>query len=106
MPDNDFQKFLQAGATTLDDVVAEAVGKHLTRQRGDGHTGRLALEDVAKVLKVGIAATDGRRAQLEGGDIGSADYLVIGVHRTAHAMGARVSDLMTKFVRVRGNATL
>lgn len=93
MADDNFEELLEPGAAALDDVVAEAVGEDLARQRGDRDACRLALEDVAEVLEVGVAAADGALAQLEGGDVGAADDLVVGVHGAAHAVGARVADL-------------
>lgn len=48
------------------------------------------------MFKVGVAATDGRGFEFEGGDIGAGDNLVVGVHVPAEAMGLRVSDLKRK----------
>lgn len=93
MADDDPQKLLEPGPPALDDVVAEAVGKDLAGQGRDGDTGRLALEYVAKVLKVRVPAMDGTLAQLEGRDVGPADDLVVGVHVAADAVGARVAHL-------------
>lgn len=64
----------------LDDVVAEAVRKDLSRQRRDGDARALALQDVAEILKVGVASPHAAVLQLEGGDVGPADNLVVGVH--------------------------
>lgn len=91
--DDDLQEALQALAAVLDHVVAEAVGEDLAGQRGDGDAGRLALEDVAEVLEVGIAPPHGAVSELEGGDVGAADDLVVRVHAAAHAVSARVLDL-------------
>lgn len=94
MSDDDLQEALQAVAAMLDDVVAEAVGKDLPRQRRDGHARALALEDVAEGFKVRVAPPHGAVLQLEGGDVGPADDLVVGVHvARAGAVGARVADL-------------
>jgi hypothetical protein len=94
MPDHDLQEPLQALTSVLDDVVAEAVGKHLSRQRGDGDAGGLALEDVAEVLKVRVAAAHDGGAQLEGGDVGAGMDLVARVHGAwGGAVGLRVFDL-------------
>lgn len=96
VPDDDLEELFQAGAAALDDVVAEAVGEDLSRERGDGDAGALALEDVAEVLKVGVAAADAALAQLEGGDVCAAEDLVVGVHVAAHAVGSRVADLYAR----------
>lgn len=81
MADDDAEELLEAGAAALDDVVGEAVGEDLARQGGDGDAGALALEDVAEVLKVAVAAADGAVAQFEGGDVGVEGYEVGGIAR-------------------------
>lgn len=93
MTSNNLQETLQTLAAVLDDVVAEAVRKDLAGQRGDGDARALALEDVAEVLEVGVAATHDRVLQLEGGDVGAADDLVRGVHVPGCAVGLGVADL-------------
>lgn len=93
MADDDLEELFQAGPPTLNHVIAEAVGEDLAGQRGDGHASALALEDVAEVLKVGVAAAHAALAELEGGDVGPAEDLVVGVHVAADAVGARVADL-------------
>lgn len=93
MADDDLQEALQALAAVLDDVVAEAVRKDLAGQRRDGDAAALALEDVAKVLKVGVAAAHARGLELEGGNVGAAEDLVAGVHGAADAVGLGVADL-------------
>lgn len=99
MADDDLEELLEPGATTFDDVVAETVGEDLARQGWDGDAGALALEDVAKVLKVRVTAADAALAQLEGGDVCATEDLVVGVHVTAHAMRSWVADLyMALFV--------
>lgn len=93
MADDDLEELLEALAAVLDDVVAEAVGEDLARERGDGDAGALALEDVAKVLKVAVAAAHRRLAQLKRRDVGPAQDLVVRVHAAAHAVGSRVAHL-------------
>lgn len=93
MSDDDAQELFEARAAALNDVVAEAVREYLAGQGRDGDTGALALEDVAEVLKVGVAAAHARGAELERGDVGAADNLVVGVHAAAHAVGSGVADL-------------
>lgn len=91
---NDYlQETLQSLTTVLDHIITEAISEDLARQRGDGDAGRLALEDVAEVLEVGVAPTDGAVSELEGGDVGAADDLVVGVHAAAHAVRAWILDL-------------
>lgn len=93
MTDDNLEKLFQARAAALDDVVAEAVRKHLAGQGRDGDARRLALENVAKVLKVRVSPADGALAQLEGGNVGAAENLVVCVHGAADAVGARVANL-------------
>lgn len=93
MADDDLEELLEAGAAALDDVVGEAVGEDLAGQGGDGDAGALALEDVAEVLEVAVAAAHAALAQLEGGDVGAADDLVVGVHVARGAVGARAAHL-------------
>ena len=67
---------------------------HLSRQWRNRHPRALALEDIAKVFKIRVAATDDGIAQLEGGDVGARVDLVGGVHCPWRgAMGLRVLDL-------------
>lgn len=77
----------------LDHIIAEPVREHLAGERGDGDASRFALEDVAEVLKVGVAPTDGAMLELEGGDVGPADDFVVGVHVAVGAVGLGVFDL-------------
>jgi hypothetical protein len=100
--DDYLQEALQALAAVLDYVVTEAVGEDLAGERRDGDAGGLALEDVAEVLEVGIAPPHAAVSQLEGGDVGPADDLVVRVHAAAHAVGARIFDLEGHRVRSWG----
>lgn len=93
MAHDNLEEFFQSGAPPLDDVVAEAVGEDLARQGRDGDARALALENVAKVLKVRVPSADAALAQLEGGDVGAAQDLVVGVHVPAHAVRARAAHL-------------
>ena len=77
----------------LNHVVAEPIRKHLPRQRGDRDARALALEDVAEILKVAVAAPHRRRLELERGDVRLADDLVRRVHVAADAVGLGVADL-------------
>lgn len=64
----------------LDNVIAKAVRKDLARQRRDGDARALALQDVAEILEVRVAAPHAAVLDLEGGDVRSAHDLVVCVH--------------------------
>lgn len=91
--DDDLEELLEAGATAFDDVVGEAVGEDLAGERGDGDAGALALEDVAEVLEVAVAPAHAALAQLEGGDVGAAHDLVVGVHVPRRPVRPRLPHL-------------
>lgn len=94
MAHHNLEKLLEPLAAALDDVVAEAVREHLAWQRRDRNARALALKYVAEVLKVRVAAANGALPQLEGGDVGAADNLIVRVHVAADAVRARVADLL------------
>ena len=94
MSDDDLEEALEALAAVLDDVVAEAVGEDFPRQGGNVDARALALEDVAEVLEVGVAAAHRAVLQLEGGDVGPAHDLVVGVHVARRAVRLRVAHLV------------
>jgi hypothetical protein len=77
----------------FDNIVAEAIREDLARQRRNCHTCRFSLQDIAEVLEIGIAPTNRAMAELEGGNVGAADDLIVGVHTSAHAVSTRVLDL-------------
>lgn len=77
----------------LDHIVTESIREHFPRQRRDRYARRLALENVAEVFEVAVAAPDTAVAELEGGDVCPAKDFVVGVHAAAHAVGAGVFDL-------------
>lgn len=93
MTRNNLQEPLQPLTSVFDDVVAEPVGEYLARQRGDGDSRALALQDIAEILEIGVAAAYDRVLQLEGGDVGSADDLVGGVHVARGTVGLGVAYL-------------
>ena len=93
MTDDNLQEMLQPVPPMLDHVVAEAVGKHLARQRRDGDARALALEDVAKVLKVRVPPPHAAVLELERRDVGAAHDLVVRVHLAAQTVRLRVLDL-------------
>lgn len=73
---NDLQEPLKALSSVLDHVIGEAVREDLSGQRWNGDPRALALQDVAKVLKVRITTADHGVAQFEGRDIGSSVDLI------------------------------
>lgn len=75
-------------------IIAKAVGEYLPGQRRYGNTRRLSLKNVAEVLEVRVSPAHAAMSQLERGDIGSAEDLIVGIHIAAHAMRARVLDLI------------
>ena len=77
----------------LYDIVAEAVGEDLAWQRGNRDPRALPFQYVPEVFKVGVAPAYGAVLELEGGDVGAADDLVVGVHGTRGAVGLGISDL-------------
>ena len=77
----------------LNHIITKAVCKHLSRQRWDRHPRALPLKYIPEILKVRVATTNARLPQLEGGDVGFAEDLVVGVHRAADTMGAWILDL-------------
>lgn len=112
MPDDDLQELLQPLPPVLDDVVAESVREDLARQRGDGDARALALEDITEVLEVTVPPAHGAVLQLEGGDVGPADDLVVGVHLARGAVRLRVFDLQVgrryekgRFLKRRGRCS-
>ena len=94
MSHHDLQKPLQPLAPMLDHIIAEPIREDLPRQRRDGHPRALPLQDVAEVFEVGVAPAHGAVLQLEGGDVGAADDLVVRVHAAGRAVGLGVLDLI------------
>lgn len=93
MPHHNLQKSLQALSPMLNHIVTEPVRKDLAGQRWDSNARRFPLQNVAKILKVGIAAAHAAVSQLESGDVRAAEDLVVCVHVAAHAMGSGVLHL-------------
>jgi len=102
MPHHNLQEPLQPLPPMLNHVVAEPVREYLARQRGDSDARGFALEDVAEVFEVAVAAADDAVLKLEGGDIGAALDLVGCVHVAGCAMGLGVLDFY--FEEVLGGA--
>lgn len=93
MTRDNLQEPLKSLASVLNDIVTEPVGENLARQWGDSHARALALQNIAEILEIGVAAAHDRVLQLEGGDVGSADDLVGGVHVAGCAVRLRVAHL-------------
>lgn len=101
MTNNNLEELFKACASTLDDVVTEAVGEDLARQGWNGYPGALALKDIAKVLKVGVAATDAALAQLKCRYVCAAEDLIVCVHVAAHAVCSWVANLYMALCKPR-----
>lgn len=94
MANNDFQKAFQSFPALLNDGIVELVEVDLARQWRDGDTCRLALEDVAEVLKVRVAAPHAAVTQLERRYVGAEGNLVGRISRARRqAVGLWVFDL-------------
>ena len=61
-------------------IVAEPVRKHFAGQRRNGNPRAFSFQYVAKVFKIRVSPPYSAVLELEGGDVGAAYYLVIGVH--------------------------
>ena len=77
----------------LNHIVTKPICKNLARQRWDRNARRFPLEDIAEVLEIRVPPTHAAVAELERGDVGATEDLVVGVHVAAHAVGAGVLDL-------------
>jgi len=93
MSHHNLQESLQAFSPMLNHIITEAVCEDLAGQRWDSNARRLSLQDVAEILKVGIAAAHAAMSQLEGGDVRAAEDLVVCVHVAAHTVGSGVLHL-------------
>ena len=93
MAGNYLQEPLQSLPAVLDDIVTEPIRKHLPGQRRNRHPCALALQDIAEIFEIGVAAAHDGVLELECGDIGATDDFVRGVHVPGCAVGLGVSDL-------------
>lgn len=91
---HNLEELLQPRPSALNHVIAESVREHLAGQRRYGDARTLALQNVTEVLEVGVPAAHGALPQLEGGDVGPADDLVVGVHGAADAVRSGIADLV------------
>jgi len=71
----------------LNNIITKPARKNFTRQGWNSHSGAFSLQDVAEVFKVGVAASHGAVFEFEGGDVGSTDDFVVGVHVAGGAVG-------------------
>jgi len=90
MSDHNLQEPLKTLPPMLNHIITETVRKYLARQRWNRNARTLPLEDVTEVFEVRVPSAHDAMVELEGGDIGSADDLVVGVHVAAHAVRAWV----------------
>lgn len=105
MSDDNLQKPLQTPPAILNDTIIKAIDVHLPRQRRDTDASRLALEEIAKHLKIRVSSSHFGAAQFEGGDVGGeADEVgsVAAVGRRGGLDGQRVGDF--DFEKVFGHA--
>ena len=75
-------------------IVAESVRKHLPGKGWNRHSGALALQDIPKILKVAVSSTHSAVLELEGGDVRSADNLVVRIHAAGCAVGLGILNLL------------
>lgn len=77
----------------LNHIITESIGEDFSWERRNRHARTFALEYIAEIFKIAVAAADGAVAKLECGDIGAADNFVVGVHVAADAVSLRVGYL-------------
>ena len=70
MSGNNRQEPLQPFPTCFNDLVREAVGEDLARERRDIDASGFALKDVSERLEIRVASSDKRVAELEGRNVG------------------------------------
>jgi len=87
------QESLETFSSALDNLIREAVCEDFARERRDVDPRGLVLEDISEGFKIGVAPAYKRMAQLEGGNVGLAYDLVVGVHLSSKSMGLRISNL-------------
>ena len=81
----------------LDDVVTESIGENLAWQGWYGNSCTLSFQDITEVLEVRISAPDGAVLEFEGGDVCSADNLVVCVHTSGRPVCLRILHLYSAF---------
>lgn len=94
MSRDNLKETLETFSAVLDDIVTEPIGEHFAWQWGYCDARAFALQDIAEVLEVRVAAAHDGMFQFEGGDVGSAYDLVRRVHVPGGAMGLGVADLV------------
>lgn len=90
---NNLKETLQSLAALLNDLIREAVGEDLSGEWGDVDSGGLSLQHIPEPLEVRVTATNSRRLQLKGRDIGSADNLIISEHLAGDTVVLGIPDL-------------
>ncbi len=74
----------------LNHIITKSIREHFARQWWDRNAGALSLQNITEVLEVRVASAHNAMVELEGGNVGSAHDLVVGVHVAANAMRTRV----------------
>lgn len=92
MTGNNLQEPLQTLSPVLNHVIAEAVGEHFPRKRRYCDSCAFALQDISKVLEVGVSPAHNGVFQFEGRNVRSADDLVGGVHVTGGSVSLGIAD--------------
>lgn len=63
------KKLLETLSSLLDNLVRKPVRKHLSGERRDRDSSRLAFQDITKVLKIAVSSADARLFELERRDV-------------------------------------
>ena len=69
MSSDNTQESLQAFTPCLNDLIGEAVRKHLPRKKGDVDTSGFTFQDITESFKVTVSATNAGVPQLESRDV-------------------------------------
>lgn len=100
MADHNLQEPLQPLPPMLNHIITKAVRKYFPRQGRNRDPRALPLQNVAEVFEVRVAAAHAAVQQFEGGDVGSADDFVVGVHVARGAVSLWVFDLVAGKVSI------
>lgn len=78
---NDYlQESLQTFSSMFNHIIAKSVREDLAGKWRYGNAGRLTLENVSKIFKVGVASTNDRVTELKCWNVGSGMNFIGGVH--------------------------
>ncbi len=77
----------------LNHIITKTICKHLPGQGGDGHASCLPFQDVPEVFEIRVPTSHSAVLELEGGDVSSAYYFVVGVHVARRPVRHGVFDL-------------